>query len=72
MTTYEAAPLDAAEIVSGLRATLRKGLTRPLKWRLDQLHALVKLVEENEDDIYSALDSDLRRPKHDSFVMEVQ
>ena len=72
MTTDQAAPaLDAAQIVSGLRATLRTGRTKPAKWRLSQLHALVKLVEENEEDIYSALDSDLHKPKHESFMMEV-
>ncbi|KAG0609697.1 hypothetical protein M758_7G007200 [Ceratodon purpureus] len=72
MTTDQAAPaLDAAQIVSGLRATLRTGRTKPAKWRLSQLHALVKLVEENEEDIYSALDSDLHKPKHESFMMEL-
>lgn len=71
MATTEQAPLDAAQLVSGLRATLRQGRTRSAKWRLDQLHAIQKLVEENEDDIFSALHSDLHKPTYEAFISEV-
>jgi aldehyde dehydrogenase (NAD+) len=71
MATTEQAPLDAAQLVSGLRATLRQGRTRSPKWRLDQLYAIQKLVEENEDDIFSALHSDLHKPTHEAFISEV-
>ncbi|KAG0558470.1 hypothetical protein KC19_10G030700 [Ceratodon purpureus] len=71
MTTNEQAPLDAAQLVSGLRATLRQGRTRPAKWRLEQIHGIQKLVEENEDEICAALHSDEHKPRHEAFISEV-
>ena len=71
MSSNEQAPLDAARLVAGLRATHRQGRTRPAKWRLEQVHAIQKLVEENEDDIFAALHADLHKPKHEAFIGEV-
>jgi len=63
--------LDAAQVVSKLRGTLRNGRTRPAKWRLEQLRRILKLLEENEEEISAALHSDLRKSKHESYICEV-
>ncbi|XP_024401339.1 aldehyde dehydrogenase [Physcomitrium patens] len=63
--------IDAPQIVSELRATLRTARTRPAQWRLDQIRAVLKLVNENEDDIYAALHSDLHKSNYESFLTEV-
>uniref|UniRef100_A0A7I4AX83 Aldehyde dehydrogenase domain-containing protein n=1 Tax=Physcomitrium patens TaxID=3218 RepID=A0A7I4AX83_PHYPA len=62
--------LDTSQVASSLRAAFRTGRTRSVKWRLEQLHAIVKLLEENEEDIYWALDADLRKPRHEAFLSE--
>lgn len=72
MSTPDEEPvLDAAQIVSELRRCARSGRTRSLEWRLSQLEAVRKLVCENEDDIYSALTSDLRKPHYETYISEV-
>lgn len=63
--------LDAAKVASCLRETFRTGRTRPSNWRLEQLHAIVKLIEENEDEICRALFADLHKPRHEALTMEV-
>lgn len=62
---------DAVQIVSGLRATFRSGRTRPLEWRVQQLQAIMKMVQENEDAVMDALRSDLRKSRHEAFITEV-
>uniref|UniRef100_A0A7I4EK26 Aldehyde dehydrogenase domain-containing protein n=1 Tax=Physcomitrium patens TaxID=3218 RepID=A0A7I4EK26_PHYPA len=62
--------LDAAKVASCLRETFRTGRTRPSNWRLEQLHAIVKLIEENEDEICRALFADLHKPRHEALTME--
>ena len=60
MSTPDEEPVfDAGQIVSDLRRCARSGRTQSLEWRLSQLEADRKLVCENEDEIYSALISDL-------------
>lgn len=73
MSTMNPVPrLDTSQVASSLRAAFRTGRTRSVKWRLEQLHAIVKLLEENEEDIYWALDADLRKPRHEAFLSEVR
>jgi aldehyde dehydrogenase (NAD+) len=61
----------AATEVARLRATFATGRTQPLEWRLKQLDAIVRLMEENEDAIAEALLSDLGRSAFDSFFADV-
>ena len=49
------------EIVTRLRATYRSGRTRSMQWRVDQLHAIERLMTEREADFARALASDLGR-----------
>ncbi|KAK7882217.1 hypothetical protein WMY93_028391 [Mugilogobius chulae] len=50
----------AAGGLSGWQAFL-SGRTRPLEFRLQQLHALLKMITERETDIATALKQDLNR-----------
>src|SRR5690349_9865612 len=62
---------SAAAEVARLRATFASGRTQPVAWRLRQLDAIVRLMEENEDAIAEALLSDLGRSAFDSFFADV-
>ncbi|KAK3032295.1 hypothetical protein RJ639_036252 [Escallonia herrerae] len=42
-----------------LRETFRSGRTRGVGWRKAQLRALLKLMDDNEDQIFNALQRDL-------------
>ena len=55
-----APPLDLA--VETLRAPVRRGETRPLAWRLEQLGRLEALLEESGSALHAALAADLARP----------
>ena len=70
-TPNEEPVFDAGQIVSELRRCVRSGRTRSFEWRLSQLEAVRKLVRENEDDIYSALISDLRKSQYETYISEV-
>lgn len=43
------------------RDAFASGKTRPLKWRIQQLKQLQKMLEENAEQFHTALKSDLRR-----------
>ncbi len=57
--------------VSRLRATFEAGVTRPLAWRKEQLHALRRLVAEGEDDLLAALAADLGKPPVEALVSDI-
>lgn len=44
----------------------------PLIYRKKQLENLLRMYEEHENDMISALDADLRRPKQESLVVETE
>jgi len=59
------------DTVTHLRATFRSGRTRPLEWRLAQLAALVRLVEEREPEFAAALAQDLGRPPVEAWIADL-
>ena len=59
------------DTVTHLRATFRSGRTRPLEWRLAQLAALVRLVEEGESEFAAALAQDLGRPPVEAWLADL-
>ncbi|KXS10420.1 aldehyde dehydrogenase 3 family, memberA1 [Gonapodya prolifera JEL478] len=59
---------EAWEVVS---ATYRTGKTRPFPFRREQLRQLYKLINENQDAFNVAMDKDLKRNKHDTYVYEI-
>lgn len=50
-------------LVAAARTTFQSGRTLSVKWRKQQLRAVLKLFAENEEAIVAALAEDLRRPK---------
>src|SRR5690242_3178225 len=69
------APRTAArsvpDTVAHLRATFRSGRTRPIEWRLEQLHALVRLMTEREAEFAAALEKDLGRDAFNAWLADV-
>src|ERR1700751_625178 len=61
--TVSAAPThsDIPKLVARLRQTFSTGKTRSVGWRRAQLHALEKMMTENESAIAAALEKDLDR-----------
>ncbi|CAL9684599.1 unnamed protein product [Knipowitschia caucasica] len=53
------------------RQAFLSGRTRPLEFRLQQLHALLKMITERETDICTALKQDLNRSQFDTALLEL-
>ena len=62
---------DFSGIVSGQRAYFKAGRTRPATWRIEQLEAIRRMIDESREDMYEALWHDLRRNKVDADLMDV-
>ena len=58
-------------VADGLRTAYDKGLTRPLAWRKHQLEQMVKMLEENEAALLSALATDLGKPSVEGFITDI-
>jgi aldehyde dehydrogenase (NAD+) len=56
---------------SNLRATFESGVTRPLAWRTEQLHALRRLVAEGEEELLAAVAADLGKPPVEALVSDI-
>ncbi|KAK3026524.1 hypothetical protein RJ639_041821 [Escallonia herrerae] len=54
-----------------LRETFRSGRTRGIGWRKAQLRALLKLMDDNEDQIFNALQRDLGKHPVEAYRDEV-
>jgi aldehyde dehydrogenase (NAD+) len=62
---------DAGTLVGTLRAAHGTGFTRPLRWRLAQLQALGRMLDESGAELEEALRSDLGRPAIESYIAEI-
>jgi len=62
MTALESS-IDFAPLLGELRTTFAEGTTKPLGWRVEQLRALLRLVEENDVELLAALATDLGKPR---------
>jgi aldehyde dehydrogenase (NAD+) len=67
----DAQPSDVAATVARLRKTFATGRTRSIEWRKQQLLALQRLMEENEDAIAKALAEDLDRNPAEAFIADI-
>jgi len=67
-----AAAAGVEEIVRHLQRTVRSGITKTEKWRIQQLKALLKLIVENQDSLLQAVFTDLGKPAHQVVFTEVQ
>jgi acyl-CoA reductase-like NAD-dependent aldehyde dehydrogenase len=62
---------DFSGLVNGQREYFLSGATRPKAWRVAQLRAVKAMIEENREQFYDALWSDLRRNRFDADLMDV-
>lgn len=59
------------EIVKHLKNTFESGKTKSIDFRLKQIKALGKLLEENTDKIVQVLEKDLKKPKVETILTEI-
>eukprot|EP00756_Hemistasia_phaeocysticola_P020362 Hpha_TRINITY_DN15715_c2_g4::TRINITY_DN15715_c2_g4_i1::g.41427::m.41427/K00128/ALDH; aldehyde dehydrogenase (NAD+) len=59
------------QLVAELRATADSGKCKQMRWRKEQMKQLIKLLEENTDEIATAVHSDLRCSKFSVVINEV-
>ena len=75
MTTEATAPTtttaDIPEVVARLRRTFATGRTRDVAWRKQQLHALERLMVDNEPAIAAALERDLGRKPFEAWMADI-
>jgi len=69
--TDQALSTDYSKLVAGQRAYFRGGHTRPVSWRLEQLNAIKRMIDESRGAMYEALWHDLHRNKTDADLMDV-
>ena len=61
----------AAETVSDLRKAFRSGKTKDIEYRIEQLTALKKLINENVEALTNAVFKDLGKCKTESMLFEI-
>ena len=71
MTSATLPPATIPTLLGELRGYFQKGETRPLTWRVQRLERLRSLIRENEEQILSALASDLGKPRFEAYVSEI-
>jgi acyl-CoA reductase-like NAD-dependent aldehyde dehydrogenase len=57
-------------IVNNLRKSFNSNSTRSLQWRLEQLAAVERLIDENTRELIDALKQDLNKPEHETVGFE--
>src|SRR5262249_16265308 len=62
---------DYGALVGRQRAYFTSGHTRPVAWRIEQLQAIKRMIDESRDAMYDALWHDLRRNRTDADLMDV-
>ena len=63
---------DSSSVISTAREAFANGKTKPAKWRREQLNQLMKMLDENEEEIVEALHKDLRKPRNESISYETE
>jgi aldehyde dehydrogenase (NAD+) len=67
-----AAAAGVEQLVLDLQRTVRSGITKTEKWRIQQLKALLKLIVENQESLVQAVFTDVGKPAHQIVLIEVQ
>lgn len=62
--------VEIPPLVAGLRETFESGITRPLHWRRQQLHALRRMLVEHAPEFDLALNEDLGKPPAEARLTE--
>lgn len=60
------------QVVQRARAAFASGKTRDVNFRVRQLENLLRMYNENEADLTTALYKDLRKPKPEAKLMEIE
>ncbi|KAL8171945.1 hypothetical protein V2J09_023749 [Rumex salicifolius] len=68
-TTFDAA--DASTMMTELRSAFAAGRTSSYEWRVEQLKAIHRMIEEREQEIIEALRLDLNKPVFESVLYEI-
>jgi len=63
--------IDYSSLVSGQRVYFKAGKTRSAAWRIEQLEAIKRMIDESREEMYEALWHDLRRNRTDADLMDV-
>lgn len=63
---------SAKELVYATRRTFETGITKSVAFRKKQLNALLKFLRDYEEEICEAIFKDLRKPKHETVVTEIE
>ena len=71
MTNDQLTEGGAAGVLAEVRRVFNTGRTRPLAWRLEQLHAIERMVDEREPEIAEALAHDLCRSAVEAWLGDV-
>jgi hypothetical protein len=61
-----------SRLVAGQRAYFKAGKTRHADWRMEQLHGVIRMIDESRDAMYDALWDDLRRNQVEADLMDVE
>ncbi|KAK7399346.1 hypothetical protein VNO78_10528 [Psophocarpus tetragonolobus] len=62
---------EANLLVRELRKNFDSGRTKSYEWRVSQLEAINKMLEEKEKEITEALYEDLAKPQFEAFIAEI-
>ena len=58
-------------LVAALRAGFNSGHSRPYSWRIQQLDALKRMVEQGQESISAALYADVGKPALEAYITEI-
>ena len=64
--------MDFSSIISTANEAFANGKTKPVEWRREQLRQLLKMLDENEEDMVAAMHKDLRKPRNESISYETE
>lgn len=59
------------DVMQRANAAFQSGRTKNVTFRRRQLEALLRLYEENRDAMAAVLAADLRRPKQEAMILEI-
>ncbi|KAK1373468.1 Aldehyde dehydrogenase [Heracleum sosnowskyi] len=63
--------MELSKSLSELKQTFKTGKTKDVEWRKSQLKALIKLLDDNENQIFQALERDLGKHPVEAFRDEI-
>jgi aldehyde dehydrogenase (NAD+) len=69
--TAQTPAVDIPGTVNRLRETFKSGRTRSVQWRIQQLQALEKMMNDNEGAITEALEKDLGRSPFEAWLADI-